>query len=126
MHIESVQTSHTIHSIKKYKMLYIIWKETLHTFKFLGKIFGYLRFLVFPYYILRALFLFIVGIEVTIGGIVYSLTKLKMPLLIFCIGTFLTPFPSYIVYILMFLPSKRVIPILVLSMVFGFFHAIRI
>lgn len=107
-------------------MMNIVWKETVHSVVFLFKAFRYLAFLVFPFYIIRALFEFIIDLQVKIGSKSYALSMLKIPLAVYCFGTFLTPLPSYIVYVLALLPSKSVFPVLIIAMVFGFFRAILI
>jgi hypothetical protein len=66
--------------------------------------------------------------EVILNGkaLTLTLSYFKGPLVVYLVGTYLTPFPWYIVLILLFIPQKRVMPILGITILIEVFHAIII
>lgn len=101
--------------------------------KILKKASKQLRFFGLIAYVFYAVFTFILGIKVVIEEIVVkghaltlSLGVLKSPLIIYLVGTYCTPLPSFIVIPLVFFPPKMVMSFFGCTMVFFFFSSILI
>lgn len=80
------------------------------------------------FYIFYAVVSFVLQIKVVIEEVIIftkplslSLGYFKIPIIVYFIGTYFTLLPNYIIFILVFVPYKFVMPILGLAILVSFF-----